>query len=268
MDYRVQLDAYAGPLDLLLYLVKRHEIDLYDIPVAHLTDQYMAHLKLIQSVDVDSAGEFLVVAATLLEIKSRLLVPKEESLDSGEDSEQEAFDPRQELVQQLLAYKAYKDAANKLEQRRDVWDNRFALTVVEAASKEDGENAPLKDLDLEDVNIMDLCEAFARILDSIGQSSRHEVTYDDTPISLHAEDIVDRLDRDGAMTLQKIFVGRTSSSEMIGLFLAMLELVRQSRIKVVQDELLGEISLEANQEAPAAQEQEEKVEEDSGKPVA
>ncbi len=255
-NYRVQLDAYAGPLDLLLYLVKRHEIDLYDIPVAELTEQYLHHLKVIQSIDVDLAGEFLVMAATLLEVKSQMLVPivtesgeEEDATDSIEDP----ADPRYELVQQLLAYKRFKDAAIDLEDRQRDWSNRFpahptARPVDKTKPEEDAENAEEVEIDLEDANVLDLCEAFGRILDSIGQKPQVEVTYDDTPISLHADDIADRLIRDGSMTLQKIFEGRSGRGEMVGLFLAVLELVRTRRVAVVQDKTGGDIRLESRPE--------------------
>lgn len=283
-DYRVELDAYAGPLDLLLYLVKRHEIDLNDIPIARLAEQYLEHLRLLQQVrpdiDVDLAGEFLVMAATLLEIKSQTLVPRPESEQQqagGAEggmipTEENPLDPRYELVQQLLAYKRFKDAANELEARQKEWESRFPRTpgrhLTGEAKKpmtlEDFENLPdeVMDIDLEDVHVLDLCNAFARILDSIGQvAAAHQVTYDDTPIALHAEDILDRLQREASasgnggarsMTLQEIFVGRKTRSEMIGLFLATLELVRQRKVRVVQDKVAGEIRLELRGESETA----------------
>lgn len=274
-NYRVQLDAYAGPLDLLLYLVKRHEIDLQDIPMAKLTQQYLDHLKVIQNLpagaegalagsatmDVDRAGEFLVMAATLVEIKSALLMPRleVESDEDGDDPTDDAnVDPRFELVQQLLAYKRYKDASMALDDRRSEWDVRFPAVAkapkAPAASPEDEaeDSAKPVDLDLDDVNVMDLCAAFGRMLDAIGFTGDHEVTYDDTPISLHADDIADRLERDGGtdgMTLRQLFVGRKSRSEMIGLFLATLELVRQRRVQVVQEQTGGDIKLQLRPEA-------------------
>ena len=253
-DYRVQLDAYSGPLDLLLFLVKRDEIDLNDIPIARLTDQYLAHLRLIEQIDVNLAGEFLVMAATLVEIKSQMLVPRDEREaleDAEDDTAQNALDPRYELVQQLLAYKRFKDAADELEDRRSDWVSRFAAKPSKAPKKSaadsdvEGEDAEEVEIDLEDANVLDLCEAFARILDSIGTApATHDVTYDDTPIELHADDIVDRLERDGAMSLQEMFVGRQNRSEMIGLFLATLELVRQKRVRVLQNAETGEINLD------------------------
>ncbi len=248
-EYRVQLDAYAGPLDLLLYLVKRNEIDLNDIPVAELTEQYLDHLKLIQAIDVDKAGEFLVMAATLLEIKSQMLMPRAGVGEAETDAPAEAestspTDPRYELVQQLLAYKRYKDAARALEQRQALWSARAPAKASEPARPRDEAEPGSVEIDLDDVNVLDLCQAFSRILDSIGQRREHHVTVDDTPLALHAADIHDRLLRDGAMTLQQIFEGRTNRSELIGLFLATLELVREKKVRVLQDRIAGEIRLE------------------------
>jgi segregation and condensation protein A len=264
-DYRVELDAYSGPLDLLLYLVRRDEVDLYDIPIARLTEQYLAYLRQWQKIDVDVAGEFLVMAATLLEIKSALLVPKapQPQDQPGAAGEPNAgtmnpLDPRFELVQQLLAYKRFKDASSQLEDRHRQWEARYPAQPPrpqqQPAVAEDGadiEEEPESDaaaveIDLEDASVLDLCDAFTRIMETLGQGTiHHEVLYDDTPIGLHAEDILDRLGREGPMTLQAIFEGR-SRSEAIGLFLAMLELVRQRRIKAVQDQAVsqGIISLE------------------------
>lgn len=245
-DYRVRLDAYAGPLDLLLYLVKRHEIDLHDIPVADLTEQYLHHLEVIKSIDVESAGEFLVMAATLVEIKSRMIIPqslREEGQDNDDPTQciEDTTDPRYELVQQLLAYKAFKDAAYALDDRAQAWEHRFPVKVKAGQRPAEEEKPEEVTIDLEDVNVYDLCEAFGRILETVGHLGDHAVTYDDTPISLHAEDIHDRLRTDAptsGLTLQAIFEGRSSRSEMIGLFLATLELVRQKLVTVVQDEAM------------------------------
>lgn len=258
-DYRVQLEAYSGPLDLLLYLVKRHEIDLHDIPIARLTEQYLEHLKVIEQLDMDTAGEFLVMAATLLEIKSQMLMPRVAQDEAGDGGDTDGAndtgvtsggDPRLELVQQLLAYKRFRDAARQLEQRQTDWAGRFQVHAELKPSEagDEGSEAAARDIDLEDLNVLDLCEAFSRILDSIGRTTHHEVTYDDTPISLHAADIYDRLQREGPMSLQAMFEGRQNRSEMIGLFLATLELVREHKIRVVQDRIAGQITLEAQSE--------------------
>jgi len=251
-EYRVLLDGYSGPLDLLLYLVKRHEIDLHDIPIAKLTDQYLAHLELLKAVDFDNVAEFLVMASTLLEIKSAMLAAQvaaetgEEFSDEEEDPTAQ-IDPRQELVQQLLEYKRYKDAAIALGQRQEDWRQRFTVRPAKAGT--DASDPP-PELDLEDIDVLDLCEAFTRIMASIGSASdQHEVTRDDTPIGLHAEDIVDRLQREGDMPLQQMFEGRSRRSEMIGLFLATLELVRNRRVRAYQDAPGSEIMLALRTEA-------------------
>ncbi len=254
-EYRVELDSYSGPLDLLLFLVRRHEIDLHDIPIAQLTQQYLDHLKLLKEVDVELAGEFLVMAATLLEVKSAMLLPTPVE-ESGSTNEPEAdADPRFELVQQLLAYKRYKDAARHLQQRAERWAQRYPYRPARGDLNQDQDddeaehNAVLIEIDLEDANVGDLCQAFATVMETIGRRpALHEVVYDDTPISLHAEDIMDRLKRDEFVTLRDLFVGRTKRSEKIGLFLAVLELVRQSKVRIVVDESQGAIRLQRREE--------------------
>jgi segregation and condensation protein A len=238
-EYRVRLEAFDGPLDLLLYLIRRSEVDIHDI--SRITDQYLAFLDGVDRIDIETAGEFLVLAATLMEIKARILGA--ESLDTGERREQTEStdgdeDPRADLVRQLLDYKAFRDAAAKLEDRWTEWRRRFA-TARAGFDPATGDDEP--QLDLEDLQIADLARAFAEICSSVNfdRLGDHEVAYDDTPIELHAADIMDQLDRGGAgeggMSLRRIFEGR-SRGEMIGLFMATLELVRQQRITVLQGE--------------------------------
>jgi segregation and condensation protein A len=231
VDYRVNLDVYNGPMDLLLYLIRRDEIDINDIPLAKITEQYCAHVDMIHQLDPDLAGEFLVLAATLMEIKTRMLLPRVEGQPAEGD---EDFDPRADLVRQLLQYKAFKDAAGDL--RDAAYENslRFPRAPGELELEEDGK-------DLEDVQIWDLVEAFSAVMKSIGQDNRHEIIYDDTPIELHASDILDRLGREGNMTFRQVFAGRTRRTEMVGLFLAMLELIRRRSIRIQQERAFGEI---------------------------
>lgn len=253
--WRIELDAYAGPLDLLLYLVKRHEIDLNNIPMAKLTAQYILHLKAISNMDVDRAAEFLVMASTLLEIKSRMILPEEDRKnDAGganqaqaEDAGgQESSDPRLALVQQLLAYKKFKDAAWELERRQAEWENRFLVQARKGRAPIDtAELAKSVELDLDDLNVLDLQKAFESLIESIGYLGDHQVSYDDTPLAVHADDIADLMTRDAAespekaargMTLRELFLGRKNRSEMIGLFIATLELVRNFIVRIVVDE--------------------------------
>ena len=239
----MELDAYAGPLDLLLYLVKRHEIDLFDIPMAQLVAQYLEHVRAIEVLDVDRAGSFLVMAATLVEVKSRTLVPAAEDRTRGDDDRDAAdleaaaaADPRLELVQQLLAYRRFKEAAVDLDARREAWEARHPAAAGRSDAEDEDPDAP-PPLDLAEVNAMDLAAAFGRAMEAIGHLGDHRVggEADDTPISLHAEDIADRIGRDGgperSLTLGQVIAGR-SRAEALGLFLALLELVRQRRLAV------------------------------------
>ena len=231
--YRVNLDVYNGPLDLLLYLIRRDEVDIYDIPIAHITEQYCKYVELLTQLDPDLVGDFLVMAATLLEIKSRMLLPAPPPDEQG--GEQGLGDPRVDLVRQLLQYKAFRDAAEQL--RRAAAEQ--ALRHPRSPVRPDFQPG---ELDLEDVQVWHLLEAFGGLMASIGRgAASHEVIVDDTPISLHAEDILDRLRRDGNMTFGEVFAGRQRRSEIIGLFLALLELIRQRRLVIQQDKVFGEI---------------------------
>lgn len=232
-EYRVTLDAYNGPLDLLLFLIRRDEIDIYDIPISRITAQYVEYVEALEKLDPEAAGEFLVLAATLIEIKSRTLLPK----PPIEEDEEELLDPRSELVRQLLEYKKFKDAAYSLEDAAEERANRFerrpALPVSDPS-----------EIELDNVEVWDLFEAFNRILDQIGKKSAvHTVSKDDTPMALHAADILDVLQRgDGSEEFIAVFAGR-NRAQMVGLFLALLELIRQHRVRARQDGAMGPILL-------------------------
>ena len=255
LDYRVELDVYNGPLELLLYLIRRDELDIYDIPIARITDSYMAYVHQLkdlhkeQGLDINVAGEFLVMAATLMEIKSAMLLPKAPAAAGGENSAAaELADPRYELVQKLLEYKKFKDTAMMLEQKQREHEQRFPRHPVMPGSAAD-EPPPV---DLDEVQVWDLLSAFTRLMAEIGTRPRnvHEVTYDDTPIDLHAADIEDRLKREGKLTLRGLLIGRRNKSEMIGVFLALLELIRQKKIVVRQEPDHGDIEIDPVAEAP------------------
>jgi len=240
VEYRVDLPVYNGPMDLLLYLIKKDELDIYDIPIAKITDSYMQYLNMLrdmsreQGLDINVAGDFLIVAATLMEIKSAMLLPKPKVEEGQEASAaQELADPRYELVQKLLEYKRFKDNANLLEHHQLMHQNRFPRIPV----KPEGQSDEPPPVDLDEVQIWDLLTAFNRLIKEVGGRARgryHEVTYDDTPIDLHAADIEDRLKREGKLSLRQLIIGRKSRSEMIGVFLALLELIREKKILVEQ----------------------------------
>ncbi len=227
-DYRVQTDVYNGPLDLLLYLIRRDEVDIYDIPVASVTEQYLEYVNLLKVIDPNVAGDFLVMAAVLMEIKSRMLLPRPVAED-GEEAD-ELADPRLELVRQLLEYKKFKDASFELKHAADLQAQRWPRIPARPKPPDAAE------VDLDDVQIWDLVAAFTKIMAAIGAGPvTHDVVFDDTPISLHAADILDQLQRQGGESaFAMIFEGRTKV-EMIGLFLALLELIRQARVRVTQE---------------------------------
>jgi segregation and condensation protein A len=249
-EYRVNLDIFAGPLDLLLYLVRKEEVDIYDIPIAHITDQYVKYAEILQQLDIDGVGDFLVLAATLMEIKSAMLLPKAEP---GQEGYEEIIDPREELVRQLLEYKKFKDAANILESSAHERQKRFTRPdSLIAAMKSDQKQE--SEVDIDQVSIWTLLEAFEAIMIATGRSARFDHIKDDTPIDLYEIEILHRLQSEGPTTLEKIFQGRTIRTVLIGLFLAMLELIRLHLIKAEQtQELNGQIYLRALTEAPAAE---------------
>ena len=223
-DYRVDLDVFAGPLDLLLYLVRKEEVDIYDIPIATITDQYIRYIEMLKSLDIDLAGDFLVMAATLMQIKSAMLLPKAEP---GGIEQDDLSDPRKELIRQLLEYKKFKDAANLLNAAADEQKERYPRpdTIVQNL-KTDSE----PEIDIEQVSIWDLLEAFDLVCKSIGNIGDISQIKDDTPIDLYQIEILHRLQNDGPTTFERIFESRMDRVVLIGLFLAMLELIREKLI--------------------------------------
>lgn len=259
-EYKVRLEAFEGPIDLLYYLIRRAEVEITDIPIAEITDQYMGYLEGIERVDIDKAGEFLLMAATLTEIKSRVVgaasLAGREDTDAPETGADEP-DPLKELVGQLLEYKRFRDAADALEHRLDDWSKRFPAgrSGVDAEQMRAILNEG-RELDIEDLSVVDLVEAFGQICETINfdRLGEHEVVTDETPIELYAEDMLDSLRRENAagrehVALRSLFLGRRRS-EMLGLFLALLELVRNRRVRVRQEEQSGEIVIGLRDETP------------------
>ena len=244
-DYRVNLDIFAGPLDLLLYLVRRDEVDIYDIPIAKITDQYIRYIEMLKNLDIDLAGDFLVMAATLMQIKSAMLLPKAEP----EQYEDEGLDdPRSELIRQLLEYKKFKDAANLLNAAADEHKQRFARpdTIIEQLNPDTEPQ-----IDIEQVSIWDLLEAFDLITKSTGSAADISHIKDDTPIDLYQIEILHRLQTEGAMTFERIFESAGNRFAIIGLFLALLELIRGELISAKQPSPLSSIFLRSLTDEPA-----------------
>jgi len=223
-DYRVNLDIFAGPLDLLLYLVRKEEVDIYDIPIAKITEQYIKYIEILKSLNIDLAGDFLVMAATLMEIKSAMLLPKASPAQLAED---DLADPRAELIRQLLEYKRFKDAANLLNAAADEHSQRFPRpdTVIEQLKPE-----AEPQLDIEQISVWDLLKAFDAICKATGVGRDISHIKDDTPIDLYQIEILHRLQTEGPMTFERVFEAKASRAVMIGLFLALLELIREKLI--------------------------------------
>lgn len=239
--YRVQLDTFEGPMDLLLYLIRKHEVDLHDIPLSIITDQYLGFLDDLDTIDIDLAGEFLVMAATLMELKSRMLAAGLVESDQVEDTDKEpGEDPRAELVRQLLEYKKYRDAATMLEDRKEQWERR--VPVHSAAIDDESVRSAMDDmgeLEIEDLDLTDLVNAFKVIVESVNfdRLGEHEVMSDDTPIEVYASDIVEILNKSLSSELKKPTTLRDlilnkPRQQMVGTFLALLVLVRDQRVLI------------------------------------
>jgi len=239
-EYRVDVDTYNGPLDLLLFLIKREEVDIYDIPISLIARHYCQYVEILQVLDPNLAGDFLVMLATLMELKSRALLPHAEVVDDDEAFE----DPRLELVRQLLAYKSFKDAARRLGFAAEVQSFKFPRQPAHQPPDS-------TEMDLEDVSIWALVQAFGTLLEQTGKGKvTHDVVSDETPIALHADDLMDSLERSGgSQVFESVFAGRTKI-EMIGLFLALLELIRQRRVRVSQDVQFGPVTIHLILAAP------------------
>jgi segregation and condensation protein A len=238
-DYRVNLEIFAGPLDLLLYLVRKEEVDIYDIPLAKITDQYIRYIDILKELDIDIAGDFLVMAATLMQIKSAMLLPKTQGEEIGAE---DLSDPRAELIRQLLEYKRFKDAANMLAESAEEHGDRFARpdTVI-GQFKTDAEPA----IDLDQVSVWNLLEAFDAMMEATGAKYDIRHIVDDTPIDLYQIEILHRLQKEGQLDFVRIFEPRSSRLVLVGLFLAILELARSQLISAEQNHETGKIFLRA-----------------------
>jgi segregation and condensation protein A len=227
-DYRVDLDSFRGPLDLLLYLVKRDEVDLRDIPIARIIEQFKDYLNVLELIDVERAGDFLVMASTLVEIKSKMLLPRPEESSTPDD------DPRMELVKQLVQYKRFKDAAAVLEARAEEQSQRLPRQpVVQPAS---AAPPPLKPVEL-----WDLVSAFGRLMRETLALQAQTIAVDQTPLHVHMETILQRLRDVKRLPFSALFTPPHTRGRLVGLFLAILELTKTRRIVPEQSGALGDI---------------------------
>ncbi len=234
--YRVNLPMFEGPLDLLLHLVKKHELDILNIPIAFITEKYVAYIKLLDELNIDVASEYLLMAATLVHIKSRMLLPNAPSDDADEGLEDADLDPRAELVRRLLEYQKYKLAAEQLGARpvlgRDVFPRGSS---EEVASGQPG---------LEAVSMFKLLEAFQAILERSQKTQDHQIDFERFSITEKISDLMDRLNVEKKLVFHEIFTHDSSRAELIITFLAILEMTRLRLTHLSQDGPLAPIYIE------------------------
>ena len=250
-NFRIALPNFEGPLDLLLHLIKEHRVDIFDIPLALITEKYLEHLDRMREINLDIAGEFLVMASTLAHLKSRMLLPRQDVVSAQEGAEvlavaEETEDPRAELVRRLLEYQKYKDAAEQLATQDLLGRDVFARNVpVEAVP------IPEEEVGLQEFSVLKLVEALDRVLERLQPKLQHEVVRERVTLSEAILRVVERLRPHGQVLFESLFTEEETPSrqEVVITFLAILEMVKRRLIRVVQDEPLGPILLLPNGDA-------------------
>ena len=236
LNYAIKLDIFEGPLDLLLYLIKKNEIDIYNIPVALITEQYLEYLKMIKALNLDLAGEYLIMAATLIHIKSRMLLPP------PEEPEEEEEDPRAELVRQLLEHKTFKEIAENLGSRplleRDVFTHAAVLPEETEKSADDEEEE-----ELIEVGVFELIEAFHRVIAQMDKKVLMEIDLEKLSLTDIINDVMDQLTVAKNLTFEDLLQGKRDRRRIIYTFLAILELIKLRMIKAYQTSIFGVIRI-------------------------
>ena len=238
MSYKVKLEIFEGPLDLLLYLVRKDHLNIYDIPIAQVTEQYLQYLELMRLLDLNIAGEFLVIAATLMQIKSKMLLPAEESQPDLLEE-----DPRQELVRRLLEYEKFKEIAQTLREKEASQREIFKRPKV--VEKE--QLQPEKEVYFE-ASVFDLLNAFSKALENIPKELFYEVIKDEFTIQDKIHEILHLLLIHNSVHLSELFNKANSKMEIIIIFLAILELIRLKEILARQKEFFGEVVISRNKD--------------------
>jgi segregation and condensation protein A len=231
-EYKVKLEVFEGPLDLLLYLIKKDEVDVYDVSIERITQQYLEFMEAFKVLDLEVAGEFVVMAANLIYIKSRSLLPV---AVQPPDEEAEEEDPRWELVRQLVEYKKFKDAAAQLSQKELEQSKMFTrLPEVE----------PAPERPLGDVSVFDLINAFNGILKRLNhREDLREIFEENYTVSDKIDLIMKMMASEVPLKFTELFTSVASRAEIVVTFLALLELIRLKQIKAVQEDAFGEITL-------------------------
>jgi segregation and condensation protein A len=227
----VKLARFEGPLDLLLHLIKRDEMDIYDIPIAHITQQYLAYLDLMRALDLDVAGEFLVMAATLMRIKARMLLPVPAATE-----EEEEGDPREELVQRLLEYRQFKEAASTLRLHEDERRRLYERGML--PSEDDAGPLPLAP-----VSLFDLLDAFNRVIARIPEPAVYEVQGETYDVEEKMAAIAQAVAEEGTVMFSALLLRCRARAEMVVTFVALLELVKLGQVTVMQTEHFDDITI-------------------------
>lgn len=232
MPYKVKLDAFEGPLDLLLFLIKKSEVDIYDIPVADITRQYLEYIEIIKLLDIEAASDFILMAATLMRIKVQMLLPKPE-VDEVEDVE----DPRQELVYRLLEYKRFKDIALGLADR----EHEARQSFPRGHFKFEHTNIDAPVLDTSDVTLFDLVAAFKKVVETRPKETIHRVEEIDVSLEEQIKFVYETVEKKGEIEFSQLFDKKRDKVVLIVTFIAILELIKQQKVKAVQTEVFGTI---------------------------
>jgi segregation and condensation protein A len=232
--YRIKLETFEGPLDLLLYLIRKEEVSIYDIPIARITEQYLDYLRAIEELDIAIASEFLVMAATLIQIKSQMLLPPDPTLS------EEPEDPRSELVHQLLEHQKFKAAANLLHQRAIIESGRFGRGAIES----DRHNPEVR------ATVFQLFEIFREVMARQRAMAEIEIARDQITLAEKIAEIKSIIAQQGEASARLLFERARSRQELIAIFLAILELVKELVIRLVQKEAFGDILLIKRQPEP------------------
>lgn len=233
-NYSIKLDIFEGPLDLLLYLIKKNEIDIYNIPIALITEQYLGYLKMIKELNLDLAGEYLVMASTLIHIKSRLLLP------APEEPEEDEEDPRAELVRQLLEHKKFKDIAENLAGRPLLERDVFIRTAV---LPEAIEKPTTDEEELIEASVFDLIEAFHRMISQMDKKVLMEIDLEKLSLTDIINDVMDQLSVTRSITFDDLLKEKRDRRRIIYTFLAILELIKLRMIKAYQTSMFGVIRI-------------------------
>jgi segregation and condensation protein A len=234
IPYQVRLEQFEGPLDLLLHLIKKNEINIYDIPITLIAKQYLEYLGLMKSLNLAVAGDFLVMAATLLQIKSRLLLPVEE----GDKDEEDGPDPREELVRRLLEYKRYKEAADRLDDRERLWREVFTRENPPIPTRAASETVLL-----DDVTLFDLVDALQGVLARLPNAKLMDLTPEHLTVKARMAAILEALEGKESVTFAALFEDHRHKLMVIVTFLALLELIRTGLVRVFQGDTFGPILL-------------------------